>query len=319
MERKTSMENVMIFACPEAKEITEKICKELKMEMGNIEFIRFKNSEGFVKVNDSVRRKHVYIIQTAVDPIDYRVMELLTAIDALKRASAQEINVVLPYYMYARTDKKDQPRVPITASLMAKLLKAAGATSVLACDLHNPAIEGFFDIPFSKISAEKILTEYFNSLNIEDKVVVATDAGSLKKAYKYAESLKCPIASVDKKREGNDDNAKASRVVTSVDVKGKTAFIFDDEIDTAGSICESVRVLTEAGVKEIYVGCTHGRFSGPAISRISKANIKQLVCTDTIPLPEKKKLDKIKVVSVAPLMAEVIRRMESGESIGEVL
>lgn len=245
-------------------------------------------------------------------------MELLITIDAVKRASAGKINVVLPYYIYSRSDKKDQPRVPITAKLIAELLEAAGATRVITCDLHNPAIQAYFNnINCDRLSAERLLEDYFLNKKLENMVIVATDAGSSKKAYKYSEFFNCPIAMLDKRRDGNNDKAIGTTIIG--DVKDKNAIIFDDEIDTAGSMMETVRVLKEFGAKAIYAGCTHGVLSGPAIERIQNSPIEELVITNTIPLTESKKIEKIKVVSIAPLFAETIRHLNEKRPLGELL
>ena len=311
------MENIKIFACKTAETFTKGICDYLGVEMGKINITKFKNDNTFIQIEETVREKDVYIIQTTIPPVNERVMELLVAIDALKRASAKNINVVLPYYIYSRSDKKDQPRVPVTAKLMAQLLEAAGATRVLSCDLHNPAIQAYFNINCDRLSAQGILQNYFKQKNLENMVIVATDAGSSKKAYKYSEYFGCPIALIDKRREGNDDRAIATNVIGSV--KGKQAIIFDDEVDTAGSLIETANILEREGASEIYAGCTHGVLSADAVKRIEKSPIKELVITDTIPLTEEKKIDKIKVVSMVPLFAETIRRLNESRPIGEIL
>ena len=206
--------------------------------------------------------------------------------------------------------------MPVTAKLLAQLIEAAGADRVLTCDLHNPAIQAYFSINCDILSGRYLLEKYFDNKNIENKVIVATDAGSSKKAYKYAEHFGCPIALIDKRREGNDDSAIATNVIG--EVKGKNAIIFDDEVDTAGSITETIEVLTGAGANDIYVGCTHGVLSGPAIERISKSSMKELVMTNTIPLTENKKIDKIVELDIAPLFAEAIKRINEATSIGEL-
>ena len=311
------MENIKIFACKTAEPFTKKICDYLGLEMGKINITKFKNDNTFIQIEETVREKDVYIIQTTLPPVNERIMELLIAIDALKRASAKNINVVLPYYIYSRSDKKDQPRVPVTAKLIAELLEAAGATRVLSCDLHNPAIQAYFNINCDRLSAQGVLQDYFKQKNLKDMVIVATDAGSSKKAYKYSEYFGCPIALIDKRREGNDDRAIATNVIGSV--KGKQAIIFDDEVDTAGSLIETANILEREGASEIYAGCTHGVLSADAVKRIEKSPIKELVITDTIPLTEEKKIDKIKVVSMVPLFAETIRRLNESKPIGEIL
>lgn len=310
------MNNIKIFACQTAEEFTQEICDCLKIEIGKINHIKFKNDNNFVQILETVRQKDVYIIQTTQPPVNERIMELLITIDAAKRASAKNINVVLPYFPYSRSDKKDQPRVPISAKLMAQLLEAAGATRVITCDLHNPAIQAYFNVNCDRLTAEYLLEKYFAEKKLDNMVIVATDAGSSKKAYKYSEYFKCPIAMVDKRREGNDDRAIASTIIG--EVKGKNAIIFDDEIDTAGSMIETVKVLKKFGAKNIYAGCTHGVLSGPAIERIKNSDIKELVITNTIPLSEEKKIDNITVLSIAPLFAETIKRINEERPLGEL-
>ena len=282
------MNNIKIFACNTAQDFTKEICDYLGQDMGKINQMKFKNDNNFVQILETVRQKDVYIVQTNQPPVNERIMELLITIDAVKRASAKNINVVLPYFPYSRSDKKDQPRVPITAKLIAQLLEAAGATRVITCDLHNPAIQAYFNVNCDRLTAEYLLEEYFEKKNLDNMVIVATDAGSSKKAYKYSEFFKCPIALVDKRRDGNNDKAIASTIIG--DVKDKNAVIFDDEIDTAGSMMETVKVLKQFGAKNIYAGCTHGILSGPAIERIKNSGIKEMVVTNTVPIPEEKRI-----------------------------
>ena len=199
---------------------------------------------------------------------------------------------------------------------MAQIIEAAGATRVITCDLHNPAIQAYFNVNCDRLTGEYILEKYFKEKNLDNMVIVATDAGSSKKAYKYSEFFKCPIALVDKRREGNDDRAIASTIIG--DVKDKNAIIFDDEIDTAGSMMETVKVLNQFGAKNIYAGCTHGILSGPAIERIKDSAIKELVVTNTVPLPEEKRIDKITILSIAPLFAEAIKRIHNEDPLGEL-
>lgn len=311
------MENIKIFACNTAEKFTQEICNYLNLPMGEMKTLKFKNDNTFIQIGETVREQDVYIIQTTQPPVNERIMELLIAIDALKRASARKINVVLPYYIYSRSDKKDQPRVPITAKLIAELLEAAGATRVITCDLHNPAIEAYFNINCDRISAQGVLQDYFKKKNLKDMVIVATDAGSSKKAYKYSEYFGCPIALIDKRREGNDDRAIATNVIGTV--KGKQAIIFDDEVETGGSLIETANILEREGAKEIYAGCTHGILAADAVQRIEKSPIKELVITDTVPLLDEKKTDKIKVVSMVPLFAETIRRLNESKPLGDLL
>ena len=312
------MENIKVFACSkEAEGFTKEICESLNLPLGKIETMKFKNDNTFVQLGETVRDQDVYLVQTTTPPVNERVMEMLISVDAAKRASAKRITVVLPYYLYSRSDKKDQPRIPITAKLMAQLIEVAGADRVMSCDLHNSAIQAYFnDINCDRLSAQILLQEYFKSKKLDDMVIVATDAGSSKKAYKYSKYFNCPIALIDKRRDGNDDKAIATTVIG--EVKGKTAVIFDDEIDTSGSMMETVGILERFGAKEIYAGCTHGVLSGPAIERIQKSALKELVITNTIPLPKEKQIPQIRVLSIAPLFAEAIKRLNESKAMGDL-
>ena len=312
------MENIKIFACKSAENFTKEICDYLNLPVGEMDILKFKNDNTFVQIKETVREQDVYIVQMTTPPVNERVMELLIAIDAFKRASAKNINVVLPYYIYSRSDKKDQPRIPVTAKLMQQLLEAAGATRVITCDLHNPAIQAYFNINCDRLSAQNILQKYFKEKDLKDMVIVATDAGSSKKAYKYSEYFRCPIALIDKRRAGNDDRAIATTVIG--DVENKEAIIFDDEVDTAGSLIETAKILERFHAKEIYAGCTHGVLSADAVQRIEASPIKELVITNTIPLSEEKQKQssKIKVLTIAPLFAEAIKRLNEAKPLGEL-
>ena len=300
------MENIKVFACRSAEKFTQEICDYLNINIGKIDSYKFKNDNNFVQIGETVREQDVYIVQTTVPPVNERIMELLITIDAMKRASAKRINVVLPYFPYSRSDKKDQPRIPVTAKLIAELLEAAGANRVITCDLHNPAIQAYFNIQCDRLTGEFLLEKYFSEKNLEDLVVVATDAGSSKKAYKYSEYFKCPMALIDKRRNGNDDNAKAINIIG--DVKDKNALIFDDEISTGGTMMEAVRIVKAHGAKAVYAGCVHPVLCGDAIEKIKNSDLTEFVVTNTIPIDSEKLIDKIKVLSIAPLFAETIRR-----------
>ena len=310
------MKDIKIFACNSAEEFTQEICDTLGLPMGKKDSFKFQNDNNFVQLNETVRDQDVFIVQTTMPPVNERVMELLITIEAVKRASARRITVVLPYFMYSRSDKKDQPRIPITAKLMATLIEAAGADKVITCDLHNPAIQAYFDISCDRLTAKHLLERYFKEKNLKDLVVVATDAGSSKKAYKYSHFFECPLALIDKRREDNGDRAIANSIIG--DVKGKTALIFDDEVSTAGTLVEAANILKEHGAKEIYAGAAHGVLVGPAIERIEKSPIKEVVVTNTIPVEEEKRIDKIKIVSIAPLFAEAIKRINEGQPLGDL-
>ena len=257
------MRESKIFACNSAEEFTQEICDLLGVEMGKKESIKFANDNNFVQLLETVRDQDVYIVQTTKPPVNERIMELLITIDAAKRASAGRIIAVLPYFMYSRSDKKDQPRVPVTAKLMATLLEASGVDRVITCDLHNPSIQAYFNINCDRLTAKPILERYFKAKNLEDIVVVATDAGSSKKAYKYSHFFDCPLALIDKRRDENNDKAISTHIIG--DVKNKTALIFDDEVSTAGTLIEAANILQAHGAKEIYAGAAHGILAGPAI------------------------------------------------------
>ena len=310
------MEKIKIFACNTAEKFTEEICENLELKPGKITFMKFKNDNTFVQYQETVREHDIYLIQTTQPPVNERIMELLIAIDAAKRAGARRINVVLPYYMYSRSDKKDQPRIPVTAKLFAQLLEAAGADRVITCDLHNSAIQAYFNIECVRITERNIFQKYLKDKNFAQIVVVAPDAGSVKKAHRYSHFFNCPIALVDKRREGNEEKAIATNVVG--DVKDKTAIIFDDEVETAGTLIEAAHVVKKAGAKDIYVACTHGLLVGPAIERIKQSDIKELIITNTIPISKEKKIDKIKILSIAGLFAEAIKRCNEGLPLGDL-
>lgn len=310
------MNQIKIFACPTAEEFTKEVCESIGIAMGEVECYKFANDNNFVQYKETVREQDVYLIQTTHPPVNERIMELLIMVDAAKRASAGRINVVLPYFIYSRSDKKDQPRVPVTARLFAELLEAAGADRVITCDLHNPAIQAYFNIPCDRLTGQHLLQSYFDTKNIENKVVIATDAGSSKKAYKYSTYFKCPMALIDKRRSGNDDKAVAANIIG--EVKDQTALIFDDEVSTAGTMVEAARILQENGAKEIYAACTHGILCGPAMDRIANSPIKELIVTNTVPLTQEKKIDKVKILSIAPLFAEAIKRVHEAKPLGDL-
>ena len=310
------MKDIKIFACNSAESFTQEICDTLGLPMGKKESFKFANDNNFVQFLETVRDQDVFIVQTTMPPVNERIMELLITIEAVKRASAKRITVVLPYFMYSRSDKKDQPRIPVTSKLMATLLEAAGANRIITCDLHNAAIQAYFDISCDRLTAKHLLEKYFKTKNLKDIVVVATDAGSSKKAYKYSHFFNCPLALIDKRRDDNNDRAVATNIIG--EIEGKTALIFDDEVSTAGTLVEAANILKEHGAKEIYAGATHGVLVGPAIERIQNSPIKELVVTNTIPIEPEKLIDKIKVVSIAPLFAEAIKRINESKPLGDL-
>lgn len=311
------MEKIKIFAASEsAEKFTDEICEYLKLERGKIDSFKFKNDNNFVKIGESVREQDIYIVQTVTPPVNERLMELFIIIDAMKRASTKRINVVLPYFPYSRSDKKDQPRIAVTAKLIAQLLEAAGANRIITCDLHNPAIQAYFNIQCDRLTGEYLLEKYFDEKKMSNLVVIATDAGSSKKAYKYSEHFKCPIALIDKRRDSNNDVAKAISIVG--DVKGKNALIFDDEISTGGTIMEAVKIVKEHGASSIYAACVHPVLCGNAIEKIKQSDLKEFVVTNTIPIDNEKNIDKLTVLSIAPLFAETIRRNNEARPVDDL-
>jgi ribose-phosphate pyrophosphokinase len=293
--------------------LAERICRYLKSQLGRVEVFQFANENIFVRVLENVREQDVFLVQPTSRPVNQSIMELLIMIDAFKRASAGRITAVIPYYSYGRSDKKDQPRVPITARLLADMLTVAGADRVLTMDLHQGQIQGFFSIPVDELTAVNIICAHIKSRDLED-VVVVSELGFAKKARNFAELLSAPLAIVEKRRVGNVDRAELMNIIG--DVRGKTAVIIDDEIDTAGSLMEAVQALEAQGAREIYSCATHGVFSGSALARIESSAIREVIVTDTIPLPPEANRDRITVLSVAPLFGEAIKRIHRGESVG---
>ena len=293
--------------------LADKIARYLGRELGRAEVFEFANENIFVRIEDNARDRDVFIIQPTCRPVQKSIMELLIMIDAFKRASAGRITAVIPYYAYGRSDKKDQPRVPITARLVADMISVAGADRLLTMDLHQGQIQGFFSIPVDELTAVHMLSNYFKRLELEDLVVV-TDLGFAKRARTFAEILEAPLAVIEKRRPGNLGTAELLNVIG--EVQGKRAIIVDDEIDTASTLIEIERALIREGVTEIYGCATHGVLSDPATDRLRNSEITEVVITDTVPLPPAKHLPRIKVLSVAPLIGEAIRRIHRGESVG---
>ncbi|MBN2452999.1 MAG: ribose-phosphate pyrophosphokinase [Candidatus Omnitrophica bacterium] len=304
---------LLIFSGNSNKRLAEDICKFLKVELGDASVDKFSDDEIRVKINENVRGHDVFVVQSTSQPCNDNLMELLIMIDALKRASAQRITAVLPYFGYARQDRKDQPRVPITAKLVANVLSVAGADRVLTVDLHAGQIQGFFDIPLDHLYAFTIFAEYIKDLGIDKNLVIVTpDVGGIKTARAYAKKMNCHLAIVDKRRI-DDKQAEAMHIMG--DVAGKNVVIVDDMVATAGSLVEAVTALKKAGALEVYATITHPVLCGPAIERLKKANIKELVVTDTIPIPKENMIPRIKVLSVASLLGEAIMRIHTEKSI----
>ena len=305
--------HLLIFSGNANRKLAGDICRFLKVKLADASVDRFSDGEIHVKINENVRGHDVFVVQPTSAPSNENLMELLILIDALKRASAQRITAVLPYFGYARQDRKDQPRVAITAKLVANILTVAGADRILTIDLHAGQIQGFFDIPLDHLFAFKILSEYIKKLKLDHNlVIVSPDVGGIKTARAYAKRLKCSLAIVDKRRV-NDKEAEVMHIMG--DVKGKHAVITDDMVATAGSLVEAVEAIKKAGARDVYAAITHPVLCGPAIERLRKSKLKELVVTDTIPLPKEKKLKHIKVLSVAALLGEAIKRIHEEASI----
>jgi len=295
------------------RELAQKICRYLRTHMGQVDVFQFANENIFVRVMENVREQDVFLVQPTCRPVNQSIMELLIMIDAFKRASAGRITAVMPFYSYGRSDKKDQPRVPITARLVADMLTVAGADRVLTMDLHQGQIQGFFSIPVDELTAVNILSRYIKAKELPDMVVVS-ELGFAKKARNFAEILQAPLAIVEKRRLGNEDKTELMNIIGEVD--GKTAVIIDDEIDTAGSLMEAVAALVAEGAREVYSCATHGVFSGDALERIQASPLTEVIVTDTIPLPDGIDRSRLTVLSVAPLFGEAIKRIHRGESVG---
>ena len=305
--------HLLVFSGNSNKKLARDICKFLKVDLADAEVDMFSDGETHVKINTNARGKDVFVVQATSCPSNTNLMELLIMIDALKRASAQRITAVLPYFGYARQDRKDQPRVPITAKLVANLLTVAGADRVLTIDMHAGQIQGFFDIPLDHLFAFTIFADYIKKLKLDKNlVIVSPDVGGIKTARAYAKRIKCALAIVDKRRV-NDKEAEVMHIMG--DVKGKHAVVVDDMVATAGSLVEAVEAIKKEGALDVYAAVTHPVLCGPAIERIKRSQLKEIIVTDTIPIPKEKMIDKIKILSVASLLGEAIKRIHNEESI----
>ena len=310
MERR----KLMLISGNASRDLAMKIADYLGVELAKADIDVFNDGESRVKIGEDVRGEDVFIIQSASAPTNHNYMELLITVDALRRASAGRITAVIPYFGYARQDRKDQPRVPITAKLVANLLTAAGVNRVITIDLHAHQIQGFFDIPLDHLYAVNVFVDYFKD-KVKDLVVVSPDAGGVKMAHGFAKRLGCDLAIVDKRRI-DDTNAQALHIVG--EVKGKNAIIVDDIVATGGSLVEAAILLRKEGAKDVYSAITHGVLSGPALERIEASDIKELVISDSIAQPAEKVRGKIKVLSVAELLGEAIRRVHNADSVSSL-
>lgn len=303
-----------IFSLSSNRPLAEKIAEAVGLELGKISISRFSDGEVKVNVEESIRGAHVYIVQSTSDPVNDNLMELLIMIDALRRASAKTINVVMPYYGYARQERKAQSREPITAKLVANMITIAGADRVLTLDLHAPQIQGFFDIPVDHLIGVPLLADYFLEKGLfgEDVVVVSPDHGGVVRARKLADFLKSPIAIIDKRRP----RPNVSEVMNIIgDVAGKKCIIIDDMIDTAGTITLAAAALLDTGADSVYACCTHAVLSGPAVERLDESDIREVIVTDSIQQPEGRHLDKLQTISVGTLVGEAIKRIHENRSV----
>ena len=310
----TSGSEIKIIAGNSNMELAQKIADYIGVNVANCQVTTFSDGEISVNINETVRGCDVFVVQSTNNPVNENLMELLIKIDALRRASAGRITAVIPYYGYARQDRKAKARDPITAKLVANLITAAGADRVLTMDLHAAQIQGYFDIPLDHLLGGSLLANYFNKKNIEDLVVVSPDLGSVTRSRKFANQLdgEVPLAIIDKRRP----KANVCEVMNLIgDVNGKNVIMLDDMIDTAGTITNAANALKEFGAKDIYACCTHAVLSGPAIERIENSAISELIVLDTIRLPKEKEIDKIKVLTVAEMFGEAIKKIFSNESV----
>lgn len=307
-------EDLRVFSGNSHPSLTKDICSYLNIGLGNCEVFKFSNDNTFVRFHENIREKDVFIVQTFCTPVNDHILELLVMIDAAKRASAGRITAVIPHYSYGRSDKKDQPRVPISARLVANLITVAGADRLLTVDLHAGQIQGFFNIPVDELSAVPMLAQFYQEQDLSIGVAAATDVGDAKRTRDTAHILNIPIAIVEKHRLGNDDMVEAANLIG--EVRGKTALIVDDEVGTGGTIVATVEALKNNGARDIYCCVTHPVLSGQAGSLLESCDLKEIVVTDTLPVPTEKRGTKIKVLSIATMLGEAIHRIHSGLSVG---
>jgi ribose-phosphate pyrophosphokinase len=308
------VDELKVFSGTAHPALAKAVCEYLGISLGEANVFQFSNENIFVRILENVRERDIFVVQPICSPVNRSLVELLIMLDAFRRASAGRITAVVPYYGYSRTDKKDQPRVPITARLIADLITTAGANRLLTVDLHAPQIQGFFTIPVDELTARPMLGQYFRKKGLDNVVVVATDIGISKVARDMAAKLRAPLAIMEKRRLGNADTSETLNVIG--EVEGMRALTVDDEIDTAGSLVGVVNALLRHGATEVFACCTHPVFSGPAIQRIAENSVKEVIVADTIPVNDDKKLDKITVLPIASLIGEAIHRIHTGLSVG---
>lgn len=308
--------DIKLFCGSASHELGAQIGAHLGIRPGAYERTVFSNENIFIRLRESVRGQDVYLVQTMSSPVHDNFMEMLIMIDALKRDSAWRINVVIPYLSYGRSDKKDQPRVPITARLIANMIEAAGADRYITVDLHAGQIQGFFNIPGDALTAFHLLSDYMEQKNVPDLAIVSTDLGYAKQARNWGERLNVPVALVEKRRVDNAERPELMSIIGNVE--GKNVLLVDDEVNTAGSVKNAVEVLRESGAKDIYLAFTHGFLSPKAYERLAELDLKEIILTNTLQQDEKRNLPNMTVLSVAPMLAEVIKRAHEGRSVGEL-
>ncbi|MFN0094167.1 MAG: ribose-phosphate diphosphokinase [Dehalococcoidia bacterium] len=306
--------DLAIFTGRAHPRLAEAIASRVGVPLGKVDVFEFSNENIFVQYQDNIRQRDVFIVQPFTSPVNTSIIELLIMIDAAKRASAGRITAVIPYYAYGRSDKKDQPRVPISARLLANLLETAGADRVLTMDLHAGQIQGFFNIPVDELHAIYPVSAYFKAQRLDNYIVVATDVGGEKRARDLAIRLDVPLAIIDKRRTGNNEQAEAMHVIG--DASGKNCLILDDEILTGGTIVSAVQALRQHGAQEIIISCYHAIFSGSAVERLNALAPREVVITDSIPLPDSRRPENLRIIPVAAQFGDAISRIHSGQSVG---
>ncbi len=306
---------IAVFSGNGNRSFAEAVCRHLEMPLGGCDVFEFSNENIFVSFRENIRERDVFLVQPIVSPVNTRLMELLIMIDAAKRASAGRITAVIPYYAYGRSDKKDQPRVPISARLIANFLEVAGADRVLTVDLHAGQIQGFFNIPLDELTAYPLFAEYFRSSGLERPVVVATDVGGAKSAAKMANRLGSDLAIVDKRRTDNSERATGSTVIG--DVRDRECIVVDDEILTGGTVAVAAKLLRERGARSVHLACIHPLFTPAAVELLDGTDVEEVVFTDSVPLSEGTfRRVPTRVISIAPLIGDAIHRIHTGESVG---
>jgi ribose-phosphate pyrophosphokinase len=310
------MDGLKVFSGSSHPALAQEVCDCLRIPLGRMHVTRFSNENLKVKIEENVREQDVFVVQTSAPPLSENIVELLLILDALSHSSARRVTAVLPYFPYARSDKKDEPRISITARLMADLVATAGADRVLTVDLHSPQIQGFFSMPADQLTAVPVLCEYLRAQGLDDTVVVAADVGEAKDAGRFAKRLDLPIAFVDKRRTGDDERAQPVAIIG--DIINKRCLLVDDEIATGGTIFSATDFLLKSGARSVFAAVVHPVLSGRAVEKLDASPLERLIVTNTIPLPPEKASRKIASLSVAPLLAEAIARIHDGRSLSEL-